>query len=174
MSKKVTRDEVLTGAMCLGFVGTIIYAIDVTLKLNNVAKKLDKSVSEIVNTTGIDIPDEVIDSAVEKAVERNVSLHVKNTCKTAVNNMESDINREIKEAITLEFNRQKDSIKKQIKHQIGEIDISEVKEEVIAEAKEAAQEQFQEDLDDIVEKHNDNLESMTRIYTSIADKLENI
>lgn len=170
----IKRSEILQGGCILGFIGTIGYAIAVTKKLRDVSVKLDRAVDNLVDTKEIDIPKDMINRSIERAVDREVRMQVGDSCKTAVKNIEKDIKKQIENAVEEEFEKQKGDVSKELKRQISDLDISEIKKEVVREAKDTAANKFKHDLDDILEKHNDELESVTRIYSSIADKISSI
>lgn len=171
---EITKTDILQGGCILGFVGTIIYAIKVTVELNKVSDKLDRAVDNLVDTKEIDIPKDMINRSIERAVDREVRAEVSATCKQAVKDVERDIRKEIRENVDEEFKKQKGEVAKELKRQINDLDITEIRKEVVREAKNTAAEKFKHDLDDILDKHNDELESVTRVYTSIADKLSSM
>lgn len=67
-----------------------------------------------------------------------------------------------KEYVTLQG-----SVKKEIKDQLGRIDISDLREEVKDEAKN----QLAESMEDILDDFNDNLKNVKKIYGSISDAI---
>ncbi len=171
---KITKNDILQGGMILGFVSTIAYAISVTVKLHKVSDKLDRAVDNLVDTKEIDIPKDMINRSIERAVDREVKAEVASVCEKAVKDIEKDIRSEVKSNVEAEFNKQKDSIARELKRQVNNLDISEIRREVVREAKDTAANKFKHDLDEILDKHNDELESVTRIYSSIADKISSI
>lgn len=166
--------EFLQVAGVIGFIGTIIYAIDTTSKLRLISDKLDVTVKDLAHTDQIDIPERMVNAAIEKAVDREVTAQVKDACSAAVNGVRKDIRSEVQRAVSDEYEDMKGQVSKEISKQIQNIDISAVKRQVIAEAKDTAAQKFKSDLDDILEKHNEELESVTRIYDSIADRIKAI
>ena len=72
----LTKYDLIAGVLGIGFIGTIIYAIDITRKLDKIQDKLGVSVDELVKRERIDIPDKVIEEAVEKAADREASYKV--------------------------------------------------------------------------------------------------
>ena len=167
----INKKELIGLGIIGGFIATISYAVSMANKLDHVARKLDLTVEDLVDHAEIDIPDDVVDIAIDRAVERKVREYVAESCKKAIKEVDSEINSEIKKTVRDEFDRQKGSVKDELKKQISHLDIREIKDEVIREAKETAAEKFKKDLDDILDKHNDELESISRIYSSIADRL---
>lgn len=170
----LTKNDILQMGCITGFIATIGYAIAVTRRLHEVSNKLDRAVDNLVDTKEIDIPKDMINRSIERAVDREVRMQVGDSCKAATKAVENDIYKEIKSSVEDEFKRQKGDVAKELKRQINDLDISEIKKEVIREAKDTAANKFKHDLDDILEKHNDELESVTRIYSSIADKISSI
>ena len=74
-------------------------------------------------------------------------------------------------AVNKEYETIKDSVLKEIKDSAAKIDVSRVRRDVEAAAKEAALEKFDDNLDDILEKFNDSLTSTSKIYSSIREAI---
>lgn len=70
-------------------------------------------------------------------------------------------------AINKEYVTLQGSVKKEIKDQLGRIDISDLREEVKDEAKN----QLAESMEDILDDFNDNLKNVKKIYGSISDAI---
>jgi len=168
------RNELIGIGVIAGFAATIGYAIKVTMDLKNVSQKMDIAVKDLVHKTSIDVPQDMLDRSIERAVTTEVRYQVEKSCSSAVSAVRSEITKEIKNTVNNEFQRQKDDVAKELKRKINNLDISSIRQEVIKEAKDTAAAKFKSDLDDILEKHNEELESVTRIYSSIADKLSSI
>lgn len=157
-----------------GWVGTIVYAIDAHKKLNDVAGKLDTSVEDLARKSRIDIPDKVIQDAVMDAADRKYDKAMMDATKTAIQKARNDIDSKITAVVNQEFEAQKSEVAKELRHKINSLDISTIRKQVVEEAKDTAAEKFKSDLDDILKKHNEELESVTKIYSSIAEKMGGI
>lgn len=168
------QSEAMQIGCIFGTVATVIYAIATTTKLRRVADKLDVTVKDLAHTDSIDIPQRMVDCAIEKAVDREVTKQVQKACDTAVSLVRKDMQSQVRSTVNDEFESLKGNVSKEINKQISNLDISAIKREVIAEAKETAAEKFKHDLDDILDKHNEELENVTRIYGAIADKISTI
>ncbi len=168
---KSNINTIIGGGLVGGFVATIIFAIDAHNKLNKVAAKLDLAVDEMIDANKIDIPTDMIERSVLKVAERRYDSAIKNACDDAILNVRNDFDYKINTVVTDEFNNQKTEVAKEMKRKINSIDINSIRKEVVEEAKETAAEKFKSDLDDILKAHNDELESVSKIYESIAQKL---
>ena len=153
--------------ICIGFIG-VGYAFGARKKLNDISDKLDKSIDELSDNVSVDIPDCMIDRAVEQAVEREAKTAVKTATDRVVSDLESKIKMEVSSAVADERTKIQESVKKEIEKKVSRIDIDDLRREVVAEAKEAAAEKLNGSLDDILEKFNDELHSVSKIYSSIA------
>lgn len=170
----LTKNDILAGVVATGFVGTIIYAIDVTRKLKIVSDKLDRSVDELVSTEQIDIPQDLIRRSVEKAVKEEAEYQVSRAMTNAAHDIVEKYKEDIEIAVENEFDKQKSGLAKSIKTKIDDIDISKLKREVVREAKEDCANKLKKDLEDISDKYTEQIESMTSIYSTIASKIEAI
>lgn len=170
MTKNDIKLIVEIGAV-IGWVGTLAYSISANLKLNKVAAKLDIAVDDMIESNQIEIPTDMIERSVVKIAERKYDMAIRNACDEAVTRTRNDFDNRIKVAVADEFNIQKAEVAKEMKRKINSIDISAIRREVVEEAKETAAEKFKSDLDDILAKHNEELDNVSTIYASIAEKL---
>lgn len=170
----LSKNDILAGLVLTGFVGTIFYAVDVTRKLQKVSEKLDKSVKELVNSSDIDIPEELVTRAVESEVKKEVKYQVEKAANKAASDIVLSYKSEIRNVVEDEFTKQKDEVAKSLKRKIDDIDIRELKREVVREAKADCANKLKKDLEDISDKYTDQIESMTSIYSTIASKIEAI
>lgn len=170
----MTKEEIKLIVGCgsiIGWVATLGYAISAHTKLNKVASKLDLAVDDLIFQNKIEIPTDMIERSVVKIAEKNYNQAIRNACDEAVMKTRNDFDIRIKTAVTDEFNNQKAEVAKEMKRKINSIDISAIRREVVEEAKETAAEKFKSDLDDILAKHNEELDNVSTIYASIAEKL---
>lgn len=146
----------------------IAYAIYASNKMDKLCKKIDKSVDDISSNMEVDISDALIDAAVEKAVEREVYQAVKKATGKAVKDIESDISKDVKAAVKEHYANLKDDVAKEMHKQVGEIDIREIREDVVEKAKKQLAEKFDDNLDGLLDKFNGELDNVSKIYRSIA------
>lgn len=166
--------EALGWALVAGCFGAIAWAMKVTNDLRRVERKLDKSIDEIVYAEKIDIPQSTINKAIERHVDTEVRYQVEKAANKAAKEVVDSHKNEIKRVVDDEFQKQKADVAKNLKRRIDNIDISEIKQDVIKEASIEAKEKFRKDFDNLMEKHAEELEDKLRIYSSIADRIENI
>ena len=153
--------------ICIGFIG-VGYAFGARKKLNDISDMLDKSIDELSDNVSVDIPDCMIDRAVEHAVNRETEIAVKKATDRVISDIETRIKMDVASAVSDERTKIQESVKKEIEKKVSRIDIDDLRREVVAEAKEAAAEKLDGSLDDILEKFNDELHSVSKIYSSIA------
>ena len=167
MSKSINVDLLLGAAdWIVGLVG-IGYAIGTRSKVNKLCDKLDCSIEDLANSTEIHIPEETVNRAVERAVAKKADYAVTRATNEAVAEVENETIKHVKSAVNREYDRLEESVKKEIKNQVGRIDISDLRREV----KEEAAEKLEENMDDILEKFNGDLENVSKIYSSIANAI---
>lgn len=161
----------------LGAIGTaaaiavIGYVVNTFDKMNRACGHLNTTVNSLADRTEVDIPDTLIERVAEKAVERNVSRVAERAATKAVSKVAGDLEVEIRKHVNSVYSDLKESVTREIRKQVNDLDISELKDEVKEEAKEAALEKLDSSLDDILEKFNDELASVGKIYSSIADAM---
>lgn len=153
-----------------GLVG-IGYAIGTHTKLAKISERLDRGIDELANDTEIDIPEELVDKAIDKAVQIEVKRAVEKAAGDTVAAVKRDIHAQVKSTIDNEYDALKDSVLKEITNEAAKIDAVRVRKSVEEAAKKAALEKFDDNLDDILEKFNNDLDNTSRIYSSIRDTL---
>ena len=133
----------------IGFVGVTVglfglgYAVGANKKMKEVSEVVGKSVDSMISDGKLDIPKELINETIKERV---------NAVDSTYRSMEVEA-------------------KEKIRKEIRNIDISGLKREVKAEAKEAVTEKLQSSMDDILETYNSNLANVQNIYSTIAKSM---
>lgn len=174
----VNTSTIVIGGAAVVAVATAVYAVSqvyaANKKISSIAEKLNATLDEVTDSIEFDakdISDAIIEEAVEKAVDKAAKKAADDALSKVAHTFDDDIRRSVKDAVEAEKSNMKGKIKEQIEKQIGYIDINDVKREVVEAAKIKAAEKFQEDLDAVVTKHNDELKNIQTIYSSIADSM---
>lgn len=176
------------GTLAAGLIG-IGYAIGTNRKMHQLSNRLDTSLSKIAADNEVYISDELIDEYVRTAVKKNVEQQVRSAIATASRSAVSEVKLEmatrILEAVDNEYSDLSKSVKKKLADQVAAIDIYSLKHKIRNTAKElvlekleaevdkikdAADEKFNEAVEEVVEGINDKLSSVTKIYEAIAKK----
>ena len=155
-----------------GFTAGLIgvgYAVSCHKKMNDICKRINKSIDDISNGIEVDLSKAVIDAAVKEAVERESDVAVKQAVKEIIYDMECNIRKEVKNAVIAQSSDIKKSVSAEITKQVSNIDIDDMKEEVVEKAKQQVAEKLDKNLDGILEKFNGDLTNISKIYKSIAD-----
>lgn len=157
----------LLGA-AFGLLG-IGYAMGTHAKLAQISEKLDCSIEELANKAQVDIPDEMIKRAVEKAVAYEVKEAAKKATDATIVAVKRDIHKQVSDAVESEYSNIKETVLEELVAEAAKIDAKRVRADVERAARERALEKFDDNLDDILQKHNSELENVTKIYKAIAD-----
>ncbi len=134
-------------------------------------QNVDKAADILSNNIDVDIPDGFIEKAVSKAVDKEVSHQIKSATMDIVSETKSDMRRKISSNVDQAFSDTKTMVHDELKKQISSLSIESIKKEVIIEAKKEAADRFKTDLDAILDKHNQELDKVTEIYSSIAKSM---
>lgn len=153
-----------------GLVG-IGYAIGTHTKLAKVSERLDRSINDIADNMEFDIPEELISKAVDEAVNTEARKAVSRATNETISELKRDVRSEVQRAIDKEYDNLKDTVLKEITVQASKIDVGRVRRSVEEAAEQAALDKFDDNLDDILEKFNDNLTNTSKIYSSIRDAI---
>lgn len=154
--------------LTFGLIG-IGYAMGTHSKMAKISEKLDRSIEDLASDVPIDIPSSMIERAVEKAVAAEAKQAVGKATDAAIVAVKRDIHKQVVDAVESEYSNIKGTVLEELVTEASKIDAKRVRADVERAAKEIALEKFDDNLDDILKKHNDELENVTKIYKAIAD-----
>lgn len=162
------------GGSILGGIG-IGYGCACHKEMSRVAKKLDMTVDDLANGVDIEIPMSVVDKAVESEIEREATRVVDKAARDAsakiLRDIQKEISQEVRKTVDDEYIRIKDSVTEQAAKEVARISVRRLSDEVVKKAKDEAAKKVNDSIDDILEKHNRELESITKIYKSIESSI---
>lgn len=163
-----TVNKILIGVLGAGCVaGGISVA-----RTNKRLRDIGVTVRDIREKTNVEIAQSLVDKAVREAVEKKSASAV----SRAVEEVKYDIQRttrDVIEARTKETIEQMESecrgrVADTLRQKAENVDISALRKDVRDDARKAVAERFNGELSDILEEFNGNLQSVSRIYSSIA------
>jgi hypothetical protein len=154
--------------VAVGLVG-IGYAMGTRSKMAKISEKLDRSIEDLASNVPIDIPSDMIGRAVEKAVAVEAKQAVGKATDAAIVAVKHDIHKQVSDAVESEYSSVTSAVLEELVTEAAKIDANRVRADVERTARERALEKFDDNLDDILRKHNDELENVTKIYKAIAD-----
>ena len=155
-----------------GFVGTAIYAHVNAKRLKRLSDKFSVAVDHIVDETDIQIPQEIVDKAMNEAVKRAAKNQVEISAIEVTSRIKSDMSVHLREKIEDCTKNLEDDIKAEYRKQIKNLDMDDIRSEVVAEVREKAMKMIKSNMDDIIEKHNDELDATARVYESLKEKFD--
>lgn len=171
MMNKVMVAWGLVGASFVVSTVSIIFAVKSNKRMQKTCNKLDVAVDAIADKVEINVQDEVVEEAIKLAANRYAHDAVRNIEKDILNETRKEIAAEVKKSVDLAYANLKAGVKEELDRQIRDIDISGIKKQVIEEASEKAKDKFSNELDSIAARFSSDLESSSKIYKTIADKL---
>jgi len=132
----------------------------------------ERQVEVMANGIEIEVDGDLVKEAIDRRIDKIVRREVDATAAQAVAQVRSDIRREVKDSVNLAYSDLKNDVEKELTRQVGEVDISDIRKEVVRKAKERAAEKFDSDLKSVLEAYNRDLENISKIYSSIAEKMD--
>ena len=154
--------------LVFGLVG-IGYAMGTHSKMAKISEKLERSIDDLAGNTPIDIPSGMIERAVEKAVALEAKQAVSKATDVAIVAVKRDIHKQVTDAVESEYSNIKNTVLDELVAEASKIDAKRVRADVERAAKEIALEKFDDNLDDILQKKNEELENAIKIYKAVAD-----
>lgn len=154
------------------FVGTAIYAHINAKRLKRLSDKFGIAIDHIVDETDIQIPQEIMDRAMNEAVKKAAKSQVEVSAVTISAGIQNDMKRSLREKVESCTKNLEDDIKAEYRKQIKNLDLDDIRSEVVAEVREKALKMIKSNMDDIIEKHNDELDATARVYESLKEKFD--
>lgn len=140
-------------------------------KIESVCKNLNSTIDKVANEdVEIDISETIITTAVEKKVNAEVTRMAKQAAEDAKKQVTGTFYDLISREVNAQYDSIKDEVARELRTQVGRLDINDIKKQVINKAKDEAAEKFRDGLDDILNKYSDQLDDIGRIYSSFAKK----
>lgn len=170
MSRYSKDTFIATLGCAIGLVGAG-WAIAMHTKLAKISERLDKSIDDLANDMSIDIPEELVNQAVEKAVAAEAKSAVAKATNDALSELKRDIHKTVSAAVDKEYASIKDVVLKEATDSAAKIDVTKVRKDVEKAAEKAALDKFDDNLDEILRKFNDNLNNTSKIYSTIAHSM---
>lgn len=161
----------IVGISAVASVASIIFAAKAAKKVKKTCDKLDVAIDALSDNVEITASDEVVEEAVKIAANRYAHDAVRNIQSDILRDTRKEIASEVKKSVDMAYANLKAGVKEELERQIRDIDISGIKKQVIDEASEKAKDKFSNELDAIAARFNSDLESSSKIYKTIADKL---
>lgn len=161
------------GGFVVGLIG-IGYAYGSRKRLNGICNKLDTTIDNVSKSIDVDVPDYIVQEAIGKAVERRVQQETINAVRKISKKIEDDIDLKVRTEIDMRSSTIRQEVKNKIAEEVAKISADDIADEIREEAKEKVAEKFDDELDDILSEFNNNLDHVSKIYSSIADKMAGI
>lgn len=146
----------------------VIFSIYLACKLRKISNTVDVAVDKVTNDTHVEIEDAIVHAAIQKAVNKEVEYIASNASRR----LSEEIRQQVKDTIRAAYKDVKESVSYELTNQVKKINTDELERDVIEKAKEAIAEKFDKRLDGIVDEFNNNLNSVSKIYRTIANKME--
>ena len=156
---------VVTAAVAVG------YSIKAQKRVTAVCDQLDVSIDKLSKSIDVNVEEGVVKEAVNRAVDVAVRGAVTKATRDICKEIADDIRPRVRSDVDSVVKGMKPDIKKEVERLIGNIDISAAKDEVIEKASEEAKKKFDVELERIATRFNNDLESSSKIYKMISEKL---
>lgn len=140
-------------------------------KVEEVCNNLDVTIENMAKNITVDVPNNVVDLAIEKSVNYYVEKETKKAAEKAVISINEDISKQVKDAVDKTYVDVKRKVSDEVAEQVALIDINDLRKDVREKAEKNIVSKFNGELDDLLEKYNNDLKNVSNIYRSIANTL---
>ena len=168
----ITKSAVLMAASAITTCAATGAAVYSAVKAKKLEEKLNETTDVVAGGIDIKLPEDILKAAVDKSVDRTVEEYAKSVSADLRSTMSETIKKDVNAVVGMEFEKVRPQVKEQLSKRIGSLNITSIKEDLIEEAKKAAKEKFESDLDKVLEDYSDNLANVSKIYQSIADQMK--
>ena len=167
-----------------GMVGAAIVAIGGALvsfivsavnakKVNHIAETFDKTYKEISKKDfSTDLSQEFIEKIGKDKIEREMERRLRDIKYEALKSADKSFRAVIQKEINEQYSDTKADVKRALAERVGQIDISDVKREVVADARDIAAKEFKKETERIATNFAQNLESTLSINKTISDYMK--
>jgi len=134
MAISIKFNEVGIVGIVVGVVGTV-YGIWREKKSNDLAKKLDTTLSSLEGKARVDISQDVVNKAVKNAVERHANAAAKKAADETADLIRSDMDSMIRKDVDRVYSDLKEGVQERVAEEIAAIDYDEFRDEIKQMAK---------------------------------------
>lgn len=186
----INKGTIIIGAavatsLISGACGLIAY-IKAAKKIRKVSDRLNKSIDQLADDVDVEISDAIVRAAVDEAVSAQAEKQVNGAIQRACFDVERDMKSRIQQEVNGAYSDLKQKVKEEMERQVGALDIRDIRRSVVEDAKREAKEKFSDalkeieksskekfdsELDDILQRYNNQLKDVSRIYGSVASTL---
>ena len=128
MSINLNGKELGIAGVIIGVAGTV-YGIWREKKSNDLAKKLDTTLTNLENKTEVNISQDVVNKAVKNAVERHASAAAKRAADQAGENIRDDMDSMIRKDVDRVYSELKGKVSERVDEEINNLDFDAMTEE---------------------------------------------
>lgn len=147
------------------------YVMGASARSNELCRTIERKIEDVAAMTPVELEEAIVERAVEKAAEQAARIAVHNATNKVIKDVERDINSQIRTAVDASYTELKAKISKDMAKKAANIDMQELKDEVVVQAKAKVLEKFDDNLDSILDKFNNDLNNVSKIYKSIANSM---
>ena len=155
----------------LAGVASIGYSYHVSKKTDNILDKMGMAVDKTSADLDIDIPEKIVKQAVEKAVNAAVDEELCEATSYVRDEVEDRIMKDVRKVTNETYEEMKPQLKDRVVQQFDNIDISEVKQEVIKAAAERASQKFDDELKLIMDGYKDQIKNISNMYKTLTNRI---
>lgn len=161
-------NDALLGAGALLLLGLAGYS---AVKTNELERKVNLSVREIESRTSVDVADHIIEQAVRDETQRQINKAVAATAARVRQDIQNEATLKIRQAVQDQLKTIGDKVSDKVVDEVKLIDVNEVKSKIVEKAADKVARKMDDKVSEVVEKYNDQLDSVGKIYSQIANGL---
>lgn len=165
VNKLIAAGLMLVGTVAATVGGTIIY------KVSKLSKKFDTSVKNMESITVKDIDDRIVEQAIRKASEEKVDGVVRAVKSEVMAEAHIQLTNEVRKAVKDAQKEIQDSVSEKISTEASLIDMDSLRKSARDKAEAKILDKFDGNLEDLLQKFNENLSNVQKIYGGIADAI---
>lgn len=150
-------------------------AVYCSVKMHQSNRYFKDAASRINDMTSVDVPQAIIDDAVEAAASKQIAKAVEKSVNKVRDAVDLETSRRVRDAVDLCYVGIRDDVTKEVKKEVFKISADAISREIRDDVKdqllERLENKFDDIIDDVAASYTKNLDSMSKIYKSMADKM---
>ena len=171
----INTDKLLIGGCIVLSVVSTGIALYSAAKLGSIGHKLNLSIKDLKNLTHIDISQKMVESHTEKAVAKAADKAAEKAIEKVRDDFDDILQDKVSNVLHDRYADIKDDVTREVKRQISKISIASLKSQIVDdvkdELKDEVKDRIDDEIDDILSSYNDQLNSIGKIYSSIAESM---
>ncbi len=153
----------------LAGLGGLGFAIWQTKKADDLAKKIDSSLSDLESKTVVDVSNDVVDKAIRSAAEHAVERAVNEAKKEVIREIRTEVKNQVRKEVDANVKRIGADVTDEIAERVANIDEAALQERITKRAEDMVVKKFDGSLNSVLSDFKRQMGNVTKVWEYVAD-----